>query len=162
MRMQRWFGVLIVVGVLFGGACALPTTADRVRLQPTLELDRSTLRPGEEVTIRLTIRNPGHATVRLTGSSSCPPFGFGIVGADHQPVDHPHLPRLCTADLRSWSVPAGGSIEHTFRWSGDVELADGTRTRVLPGEYRLQGVIVAPPDDMVTGEPVSLRVEGEG
>jgi hypothetical protein len=78
---------------------------------------------GDTVTIKLTIRNSGREEVRLTGSSSCPPFGFGIRGADHQPVHFPDLPRICTADLRVWTVAAGGSIQHTFRWSGEVLAA---------------------------------------
>jgi len=144
---------------LLAAACGSVTTPEIAQLLPTLQVSEQILAPGGEVEVSVTLRNQGRSAVLLTGSSSCPPFGFGIVDSSAQPMVNPNVLRLCTADARSWRIEPGESQVHTFRWDGTVQfLADGRTGRIPAGSYQLQGIIVGPPSVLVTGPPVTIQI----
>lgn len=73
-------------------------TPEIAQLRPTLRVSNAILSPGGEIEVLVTLRNQGRTPVVLTGSSSCPPFGFGIVDSPAQPlayrtwrISRPHL-----------------------------------------------------------------------
>ena len=105
------------------------------------------------------MRNRGSRAVLLTGSGSCPPFGFQIVGGTMQPYADPAMERNCTAGIRQWRVPAGGILVHSFRWNGSVQQPDGRSVLLPAGQYQLVGIIVGPPNGLITSKPVSIQVE---
>jgi hypothetical protein len=136
-------------------ACSIPTTPRIDGLRLNLEVAPDTLADRGEVDVILTMHNDGAESVELVGSSSCPPFGFRIVGSTDQPYSDPTQQRICTADIRSWRVEPGRSLVQTFRWNGSI-LSDDRQVRLAPGSYQLEGVLVGPPGVQVTSERVTL------
>lgn len=153
--------VLPLVACVASG-CTLPTTPQIGALEVGLQVAPAATSQSGEMEVVLSIRNVGSRRVLLTGSSSCPPFGFRIADATAQPLHDPTLTKVCTADLRSWSIPSGETLERSFRWNGSVQGVDGTMRQLEPGEYRLVGMVVSPPDAVVTAPPILVRVVQDG
>jgi hypothetical protein len=138
-------------------ACSIPTTPRIDGLRLNLEVAPDTLADRGEVDVILTMHNDGAEPVELVGSSSCPPFGFRIVGSTDQPYSDPTQQRICTADIRSWRVEPGRSLVQTFRWNGSIH-SDGRQVRLPPGTYLLEGIVISPGDGRVTSSSVPLVI----
>jgi hypothetical protein len=146
-----------IVLLLVLTACGIPTTPRVDGLRLSLEVSPGTVVEGGEVDVTLTMRNDGPQTVQLSGASTCPPFGFRIVGSEQQPHADPTLLRICTADIRSWRVEPGRSLVQTFRWNGSIH-SDGRQVRLPPGTYLLEGIVISPGDGRVTSSSVPLVI----
>jgi hypothetical protein len=149
--------IAAMVILLTMAGCSIPTTPRIDGLRISLELAPAVLVEGGEVDVIITMHNDGRETVQLVGSSTCPPFGFRIIDSAQQPYADPTQQRICTADIRSWTVPPGQSLVHTFRWNGSIQ-SEGRQLRLTPASYLLEGIVISPNGGQETSERIVLEV----
>lgn len=148
--MRLW--TLLVIG---GLACSAASgvgggTVESGDLLVATSTDKSTVGSGQSLTITITVTNKMSASRTLQFASGCQTdFEFldsrGDVAAKSQ--------QMCTQALTQRTLAAGGSFVDTHVWS----RAPLEPNQLVPGTYRLRGVLLAT-RDTVRSAPVDVVV----
>lgn len=129
-----------------------------VRLEVTLS--QEIVRPGETITIWITVHNPGEQSAYL--GERCPPLGFRVIDDDGRrvgPAFNWEGTFICVGEIVD-TVPAGESTMFGFLWSPVFNY--GASNVPLPaGTYRIFAGFAGEPLRPPLSEKVPIQVRSE-
>lgn len=132
-------------------SCGDPWGTDDGKIALYVEVDRSVIAQGEELTIVATARNIGSQPVTLSGPADCLLF-FEVLNSDGTGVYN--MADECTGAATTVTVEAGADLERTLKWQAQGRSG----LRVAPGYYLIRAVARLLPD-AYAAPPVQVLVE---
>lgn len=151
-RSMRPIRPFVFLALLIIAGCSALFAAGALRL--TASADRSVASPDDPALIRVTAANIGSDRATWgSGSSTCQLHL--LVRIDGVDLFAPSS-RICTADLRTFSLKPGESRTEVLNWAGQVkrDLSAGTTEWLEPGIYEVRGVA----GDVAKSAPVLVEV----
>jgi hypothetical protein len=144
---MRYARTLLLLLASLIAACGHSTSPDHQRLTLRLHTGPLLAPAGDPVVLKLSLRNHGYSDIVLTGSSSCRPFGLQVRDSTGslvaETVWSATSSRPCTADFRSWRIPARGTRVEDVWWDGKIVI-EGMSRDAPPGVYELTGIVRTP------------------
>jgi hypothetical protein len=148
----------LLVAVLAAAGCGDSSTGPEGDLTATAAVVPTTFRPGDAVTVTVTVTNAGARTRSVLADPCDDPFT--VTAADGTVL--PPAPRVCSLEVRvPREVAPGASVAITRDWRGDIGTTSGGAlgATIGPGTYALRGVVrVADASAVVTSPPVAIQV----
>lgn len=146
---------LLLLAAAWLAGCRSATEPTTRLLRVSISAPRASVVQGDTLRFTVRVQNPTLSRVTVTGSGSCL-VAFRVLDTRGRVVAASD--RVCTLDLRTEQLPAGGTLVRTFLWRGDQASGEAPLQRVPPGVYEVVGVLNAGEGDRVS-PPLSLRVE---
>ena len=148
---------LLLAGALAAAGCGESATEPDGDLSVATAVAPTTFRPGDLVTVTVTVTNSGSRTRSVLADACEDPFT--LTAADGTVL--PPAPRVCTLDVKApREVAPGGSVAITRGWRGDVGSTTGSLGATpAPGTYTVRGFArTTDGATVVSNAPVQVQI----